>query len=111
MGGNLALTAASAFPGRFAVVASFHGGSLVTDEPDSLHRFVKHITAYVYVASAVEDAYFTEDQKICLEEALTEAAHLVETIRAHIMASRSRIYHLRFSGVRSSLGKPVQTLA
>ena len=75
------MTAASAFPGRFAAVASFHGGNLVTDEPDSLHRFVKHITAYVYVASAVEDAYFTEDQKICLEEALTEAAghHLVET--------------------------------
>ena len=81
MGGNLALTAAGAFPGRFAAVASIHGGNLVTDEPDSPHRFVKHITGYVYVASAVEDAYFTEDQKNCLEEALTEAAvhHLVET--------------------------------
>jgi len=81
MGGNLALTAAGAFPGQFAVVASFHGGNLATDEPDSPHHFVKYITGYVYVASAVEDAYFTEDQKDCLEEALTEAAvhHLIET--------------------------------
>lgn len=86
MGGNLALTAAGAFPGRFAAVASVHGGNLVTDEPDSPHRFVKHITGYVYVAGAVEDPYFTEDQKMRLKDALTEAAvhHLVETYpRAH----------------------------
>jgi carboxymethylenebutenolidase len=81
LGGNIALTAAGVFPGRFAAVASFHGGHLVTDEPDSPHRFVKHITGDVYVAGAVEDAYFTEGQKNCLEEALAEAAvpHLVET--------------------------------
>jgi carboxymethylenebutenolidase len=81
LGGYVALTAAGAFPGRFAAVALFHGGNLVTDEPDSPHRFVKHITGYVYVAGAVEDAYFTEAQKIRLEEALAEAAvpHLVET--------------------------------
>ncbi len=81
MGGDVALTAAGAFPGRFAAIASFHGGKLVTDEPDSPHRFLKRITGYVYVAGAVEDVYFTEAQKVCLEEALTEAAvhHLVET--------------------------------
>jgi carboxymethylenebutenolidase len=81
LGANVALTAAGAFPGRFAAIASFHGGNLVTDEPDSPHRFVKHITGYVYVAGAVEDAYFTEAQKIGLEKALAEAGvpHLVET--------------------------------
>jgi carboxymethylenebutenolidase len=81
LGGNVALIAAGAFPDRFAAIASFHGGNLVTDEPDSPHRFVKHITGYVHVAGAVEDAYFTEAQKIRLEEALAEAAvpHLVET--------------------------------
>jgi carboxymethylenebutenolidase len=81
LGGYVALTAAGAFPGRFAAIASFHGGNLATDQPDSPHRFVKHITGYVYVAGAVEDAYFTEAQKIRLEEALAEAAvpHLVET--------------------------------
>jgi hypothetical protein len=42
MGGNCSLTAAGAFPDRFAAVASFHGGNLGTDKPDSPHLFVKN---------------------------------------------------------------------
>ncbi len=44
MGGNCSLTAAGAFPDRFAAAASFHGGNLATDQPDSPHLFVKNIT-------------------------------------------------------------------
>jgi carboxymethylenebutenolidase len=47
MGGNASLTAAGAFPDRFAAVASFHGGNLGTDKPDSPHLFVKNITGRV----------------------------------------------------------------
>jgi len=81
MGGNCAVTAAGAFPDRFAAVASFHGGNLGTDKPDSPHLFVKNITGRVYVAGAIEDASFPEEQKERLEKALTEARvnHLVET--------------------------------
>jgi carboxymethylenebutenolidase len=81
MGGNAALTAAGAFPDRFAAVASFHGGNLATDKPDSPHLFVKDITGRVYIAGAIEDASFPEEQKTRLEKALTEAGvdHLVET--------------------------------
>jgi len=81
MGGNAALTAAGAFPDRFAAVASFHGGNLATDQPDSPHLFVKNIAGRVYVAGAIEDASFPEEQKNRLEKALTEAGvnHLVET--------------------------------
>src|SRR5665213_2070532 len=81
MGGNAALTAAGAFPDRFAAVASFHGGNLATDQPNSPHRFVGTITGRVYVAGAVEDESFPEEQKKRLERALTEAGvdHLVET--------------------------------
>ena len=81
MGGNASLTAAGAFPDRFAAVASFHGGNLGTDKPDSPHRFVNNITGRVYVAGAIEDASFPEEQKLRLEQALTEAgvAHVVET--------------------------------
>ena len=81
MGGNAALTAAGAFPDRFAAIASFHGGNLATDQPDSPHRFVGTITGRVYVAGAVEDESFPEEQKKRLERALTEAGvdHLVET--------------------------------
>lgn len=81
MGGNASLTAAGAFPDRFAAVASFHGGNLASDKPDSPHLFVKNITGRVYVAGAIEDASFPEEQKIRLEKALSEASvnHVVET--------------------------------
>lgn len=81
MGGNVSLTAAGAFPDRFAAVAAFHGGNLATDQPDSPHRFVKNITGRVYVAGAVEDKSFSEEQKNRLEQALTDAGveHLIET--------------------------------
>jgi carboxymethylenebutenolidase len=84
MGGNAALTAAGAFRDRFAAVASFRGGNLATDQPDSPHLFVKNITGRVYVAGAVQDASFPEEQKDRLEKALTEARvdHLVETYPA-----------------------------
>ena len=81
MGGNCSLTAAGAFPGRFAAVASFHGGFLASEQPDSPHLFVKNITGRVYVAGAIEDASFPEEQKNRLEKALTDARvdHVVET--------------------------------
>ena len=81
MGGNVSLTAAGAFPGRFAAVTSFHGSNLATDQTDSPHRFVKNISGRVYIAGAVEDKSFSEEQKNRLEQALTEAGveHLIET--------------------------------
>ncbi len=81
MGGNASLTAAGAFPDRFATVASFHGGNLATDQPDSPHLFLGNITGRVYVAGAIEDASFPEEQKNRLEQALAKAGvdHVVET--------------------------------
>jgi carboxymethylenebutenolidase len=84
MGGNIALTVAGAFPDRFAAIASFHGGNLATDKLDSPHLFVKNITGRVYVAGAIEDVGFDEEQKKRLEKALTDAGvdHLIETYPA-----------------------------
>ena len=80
MGGNFALTAAGALPETFAAVACFHGGHLVTDAPDSPHRFVGNITGRVYVGGAIEDASFTESDKEKLDAALTAGGvdHVVE---------------------------------
>jgi carboxymethylenebutenolidase len=85
MGGNASLTAAGAFPERFAAIASFHGGNLATEDPDSPHRFVGEITGRVYVAGSIEDASFPEEQKVRLESALSDAGvpHIVETYQAH----------------------------
>ena len=81
MGGKLALTVAGAFPDRLAAIGSFHAGGLVTDQPDSPHRFLAGITGRVYVGGADDDAHFTDEQKTQLEAALTAAKvdHVVET--------------------------------
>ena len=81
MGGGLSLAAAGHFPERVAAAASFHGGNLATDAPDSAHRTIPNIKARVYVAGAVEDASFPEAQKARLVRALEAAgvSHTVET--------------------------------
>lgn len=81
MGGNVALTAAGAFPDRFAAVASFHGGNLASNQADSPHLYLKNISGRVYVACAIEDPSFPEEQENCLEQALADAGvdHLIET--------------------------------
>jgi carboxymethylenebutenolidase len=86
MGGRLSLIAAGALGGRIAAAASFHGGNLAKeDDPDSPHHNTGAIKATVYVAGAIEDQSFTDEQKDRLEKALTEAgvAHTIETYPAH----------------------------
>ncbi|HEY5711980.1 MAG TPA: dienelactone hydrolase family protein [Allosphingosinicella sp.] len=81
MGGRLALVAAGTFPDRIAVAASFHGGGLATDAPDSPHLLAPRMKAKIFVAGAIEDANFTDAMKARLEAALTGAGvdHKVET--------------------------------
>ena len=73
MGGHAALIAAGAFPDKFAAIASFHGGNLAVDSPDSPHHFAPAIKAYVYIAGADADVHFDEAQKQRLEQALNDA--------------------------------------
>lgn len=73
MGGGYALSAAGTFPDRFSVAASFHGGSLATDKPDSPHRLAHQMRARVYIGAAEIDASFPPDQQARLAEALTAA--------------------------------------
>ncbi len=73
MGGNISLRAAALFPERIAACASFHGGFLVTGAPDSPHRLAPRIRGRVYVAGAVKDPSFTDDDKRTLDEALAAA--------------------------------------
>lgn len=73
MGGGYALSAAGTFPGRVVVAASFHGGSLATDKPDSPHRLAPKMRARVYIGAAEIDASFPPEQQVRLEGALTDA--------------------------------------
>lgn len=81
LGGGLSLAAAGNFPDRVVAAASYHGGNLASESPDSPHRLADRIKARVYVAGAIEDAAFPEAQKQRLTEALDKAGveHTVET--------------------------------
>jgi carboxymethylenebutenolidase len=81
MGGGLSLAAAGNFPERVLAAASYHGGNLATEAPDSPHRLAPRIRGRVYVAGAVEDDSFPDEQKRMLEEALVNAGvdHTLET--------------------------------
>ncbi|HTN97229.1 MAG TPA: dienelactone hydrolase family protein, partial [Nordella sp.] len=84
MGGLMSLTAAGTYPDRIAAAASYHGGRLATDAPDSPHLLAGKITARLYVAGAIEDGSFPDDMKARLEAALSEAKvdHRIETYPA-----------------------------
>ena len=73
MGGGYALSAAGTFPARFVVAASFHGGSLATDKPDSPHRLADQTRAFVYVGAAEIDPTFDAPQAQRLREAFDAA--------------------------------------
>jgi carboxymethylenebutenolidase len=84
LGGLMSLTAAGTYPDRIRATASYHGGRLATDAPDSPHLLAPKMKSRVYVAGAIEDASFPDDMKARLEAALTSAGvrHTIETYPA-----------------------------
>lgn len=80
MGGRTSMVVAGRLPERVAAAASFHGGGLVTDGPDSPHLLADRMTATVYVGGAENDASFTADHGEQLGKALTAAGvnHTIE---------------------------------
>jgi carboxymethylenebutenolidase len=72
-GGGRAITAAAVYPERIAAAASFHGGNLANDAPDSPHTRVGSIKARVYVGTAGVDRSFPPEQSARLAQALREA--------------------------------------
>jgi carboxymethylenebutenolidase len=55
MGGPLMMRTAAAFPDKVGAGASFHGGGLVTDKPESPHLLAPRIKARLYIAVAAND--------------------------------------------------------
>ena len=69
MGGGLALRTAAAVPARVKAAASFHGGGLVTDRPDSPHRLFAQASADYLVAIGRDDDEKAPGDKDALREA------------------------------------------
>jgi carboxymethylenebutenolidase len=73
MGGPMGLRAAAALPDRVGAGASFHGGGLVTDKPDSPHLLVPRVKASYYFGVAANDDANEPEAKTKLREAFDAA--------------------------------------
>jgi carboxymethylenebutenolidase len=86
LGGWISLQAAGTLGERVAAAASFHAPNLaLASYRGSPHQKAAGIKARVYVAGAVDDEVFPDEQKELLERSLTEAGviHTIETYPAH----------------------------
>ncbi len=73
MGGAMTMRTAAAFPDRIGAGASFHGGRLVTDGPDSPHLLVDKMRAHYLLAIAENDDAKDPEAKTVLREAFAAA--------------------------------------
>jgi carboxymethylenebutenolidase len=73
MGGTAAFRVAGDFPDKVAAAASFHGGRLASDAPDSPHLNAGKITANLYFGHAADDASMTDAMIAQLNQALDAA--------------------------------------
>jgi carboxymethylenebutenolidase len=73
MGGGLVVRTAASVPERIGAGASFHGGGLVTDKPDSPHLLAPKIKARMYFGVAASDDRRQPDAKDKLKQSFASA--------------------------------------
>ena len=73
MGGPITMRTAAAAPDRVGAGASFHGGGLVTDQPDSPHLLVPQMKAHYLFAIAENDDQSQPEAKDVLRETFETA--------------------------------------
>ena len=73
MGGPMAFRTAAAVPDRVGAVASFHGGGLVTDQPNSPHLQASKTKAQFLIAIAANDDQRAPNDKDVLKETFEKA--------------------------------------
>jgi len=78
MGGPLVVKTAAAAPERVGAGASFHGGGLVTDKPDSPHLLAPRIRAKLYFAVAASDDQRQPTAKTTLRDTFAAAGNPVD---------------------------------
>jgi carboxymethylenebutenolidase len=73
MGGPMAFRTAAAMPDRIGAVATFHGGGLVTDAPNSPHLQAAKSHAQFLIAIAANDDARAPNDKTALKETFAKA--------------------------------------
>ena len=97
MGGPIAFRTAAAVPDRVGAVASFHGGGLATDKPNSPHLQAAKTKAQFLIAIAANDDTRSPKEKDVLKETFS-AANLSAEIEVYTGAAHgwcppdSRVY-------------------
>jgi carboxymethylenebutenolidase len=98
MGGPFAFRTAAAVPDRVGAVATFHGGGLVTDKPNSPHLEAAKSKAQFLIAIAANDDARSPGDKKVLTETLAKA-NLAAEIEVYTGAAHgwcppdSRVYN------------------
>jgi carboxymethylenebutenolidase len=82
MGGPLTFRTAATAPERVGAAATFHGGGLVTDKPDSPHLLIPKMKAEILCAVADNDDKRDPSAKDKLKESFA-AAHLKATVEVY----------------------------
>ena len=78
MSGRIAFATAAALPDRIGAVASFHGGGLATDQPESPHLLIAKTNARFLVAIARNDDEKEPKTKDILRDAFAKAGRPAE---------------------------------
>src|SRR5450631_3648992 len=73
MGGPFVFRTAATFPSRIGAGATFHGGALVTDKPDSPHLLIPQMKAHCLIAIAENDDKREPEAKHVLRESFAKA--------------------------------------
>ena len=102
MGGPLVVRTAAAVPDRIGAGASFHGGGLVTDKPESPHLLAPKIKARMYFGIAASDDETQPDAKVKLKEAFAAA-----NVPAEIEVYSGAIHGWCVSDMPLRNGKPI----
>ncbi len=82
MGGPFVFRTAASLPDRIGAAATFHGGGLVTDKPDSPHLLIPRMKAHFLIAIAENDDQKQPDAKDVLRGAFAKA-HLPAEIEVY----------------------------
>src|SRR6202522_4612962 len=74
MGGPFVFRTAAAYADRIGAAATFHGGGLVTDKPESPHLLIPKMKAHFLIAIAANDDAKQPDAKETLKAAFVQAS-------------------------------------
>ena len=73
MGGPFVFRTAASFPNRVGAAATFHGGGLVSDKPESPHLLIPQMKAHFLIAIAENDDQRQPDAKTVLHDSFAKA--------------------------------------